>query len=164
MHFRLSIAGFRWTCNGAFAGASNRKSLKLILAFAAAFALAAGACANPRRDAAISSPATREEAARVLTHELTHFGVRIRGAHASNTEVYWESDLYGEPAPPLPSQREWIGGTLTYGEIERVEDVQGDNLGWRITVKARGGPTRLWLDNRDSALRARGALIKLASN
>lgn len=131
--------------------------------FLLAQALTSGACANPRRDAVVgAAPATAQEAARSLTQELTQHGVRIRGVHASESELYWETDIYGEPAPPVKEAREWIGATLGFAEITSLSAVERDARGWLICIHARGGRARIWLDSRDSALRVRGALLRLS--
>jgi hypothetical protein len=125
-----------------------------------ALALLLAACGNPRRDAEISTPpATAQEAALRLTDELSHHGLHIRGVSAGALEVFWESDYTGEASPPV--ERTWIGNTLTYEEIQRVSEVGHDAIGWLLEINARGGKVRLWLDNRDSGLRVRAALLKL---
>ena len=129
---------------------------------AAAFVLFSAACGNPRRDAEVgAAPATAQEAARILTAELTQHGVRMRGVHASELELYFETDIYGEPAPPPRDARQWIGATLGYDEITALGAVERDARGWLILIEARGGRVRLWLDDRDSALRVHGALRRL---
>lgn len=135
-----------------------------IFAFvAAAIALFATACGNPRRDNEVGAPpATMHEAARVLTQELTQHGVRMRGVHTSELELYFETDIYGEPAPPAKVAREWIGATLGFSEITALSAVERDARGWLIRIDARGGTVRLWLDSPDSALRAHGALRRLS--
>lgn len=121
------------------------------------------ACGNPRRDEAVGAmPASLEEAARALTWELTHDGVHVRGAHATVTELLWECDVTGEPAPPPRAQNEWVSSTLVFAEIAAVEAVSPDARGWLVLVRAPAGAVRLWFKTRDSALRARGALLKLA--
>jgi hypothetical protein len=150
---------------GGVAGENPLSDLRLLnLAIvAAAFVLFSAACGNPRRDNEVGAPpTTTQEAARVLTQELTQCGVRIRGVHASELELYFETDIYGEPAPPPHDAREWIGATLGFAEITSLGAVERDARGWLISIEARGGRVRFWLDSRDSALRALGALRRLS--
>ncbi len=135
-----------------------------IVAFvAAAIVLFATACGNPRRDNEVGAPPnTAQEAARTVTQELTQHGVRIRGVHASELELYFETDIYGEPAPPPRDAREWVGATLGFAEITSLSAVERDARGWLISIDARGGRVRFWLDSRDSALRVHGALRRLS--
>jgi hypothetical protein len=120
------------------------------------------ACANPRRDAAVGAPPVSvEAAASALTEELSHHGLQVRGVSADANELFWESDYSGDAAPSPRSEQIWVGYTLTYREILDISDVQNHSLGWMLEIAARGGKVRLWLDDRDSALRVKAALARL---
>lgn len=127
-----------------------------------AFTLVLAACTNPRRDAEVSAPpASAQAAALALNEELTQHGVHVRGVSASIHELYWESDYNGEASPAVKGEQAWIGNTLTYEEIQDISTPQHDALGWRLLIGARGGKVRLWLNERDSALRVKAAFLKL---
>jgi hypothetical protein len=129
-----------------------------------AFALLLAACTNPRRDAEVSTPpASAQAAALALNAELSEHGVHVRGVSASTLELYWESDYSGEASPAVKGEQAWVGNTLTYEEIQNVSAPEHDALGWRLLIAARGGKVRLWLNDRDSGLRVRAALSKLAN-
>ena len=123
----------------------------------------ATACTNPRRDAQVGAQvATTGQALEILNTELTGHGVHMRGVSAGAKELYWESDYFGEAAPPPKGDQAWLGRTLSYAEITRVAEVNRDALGWQVEIDASGGKVRLRLDNRESALKVRAALLRVA--
>jgi hypothetical protein len=44
----------------------------------------------------------------------------------------------------------------------RVAEVNRDALGWQVEIDASGGKVRLRLDNQESALKVRAALLRVA--
>ncbi|CAG0926773.1 hypothetical protein PLCT1_00166 [Planctomycetaceae bacterium] len=166
---RLRIAD--WRCR-AMAGCRSIRNPQSTIRNRSALLLAvllcsvlASACSNPRRDAVVATPpATAQAAALVLTEELTSHGVHMRGVSASVLELFWESDWSGDAAPPPKGSETWIGNTLTYEEIQEVAEPSNGAQGWLLEIRARGGKVRLWLNDRDSALRVRAALTKLMQN
>ena len=120
------------------------------------------ACTNPRRDSVVGAPPFSVDAAAfALTEELSHHGLHVRGVSADAYELFWESDYSGDAAPSPRGEQIWIGNTLTYREILTISEVQAHTLGWMLEIAARGGKVRLWLDDRDSALRVKAALLRL---